>query len=146
MLDDTPSKRRVGALISHVHTAWQDDVRQSLGRRQSPVLGASAELLAQISLAGISQSLLAERIGLTKQAVQQGLDQLESAGLVRRDPDPVDRRAKYVVLTEAGLYALEARREAEKEVERLWRDRLGKKGLNRLRKALEAILETPSAS
>ena len=73
---------------------------------------------------------------MSKQAVQQSIDQLEKLGLVRRDPDPVDKRAKYVVLTEAGLYALEARRDAERDVERQWEKLLGKKTVQRLRKAL----------
>lgn len=138
MLDELP-KRRVGSLLDDAREIWQEDLRRSLERRQSPLLGAGAELLGHISLAGISQSLLAERLGLTKQAVQQTLDQLEKTGLVRRAPDPVDRRAKYIVLTETGLYALEARREAEREVERLWRDEIGKKRFDRLRRTLLRI-------
>ena len=40
------------------------------------------------------RAALTARLGLSKQAVQQLLDQLESAGLVRREPDPADKRAK----------------------------------------------------
>jgi DNA-binding MarR family transcriptional regulator len=133
---DGPIKPRLGALLQDAQTAWQRDVRKALEKRNAPVLGASADLLTQLSLAGISQSLLAERLGLSKQAVQQSLDYLERLGLVRRDPDPVDKRAKYAVLTEAGLFALEARRDAEREVERAWGEVLGKKTFTRLRKAL----------
>jgi DNA-binding MarR family transcriptional regulator len=133
---DGPSKPRLGALLQLAQSAWQQAVREELERRQAPALGAGAELLVHLSLAGISQSLLAERLGMSKQAVQQSLDHLERLGLVRRDPDPVDKRAKYAVLTEAGLFALEARRDAEREVERRWRDELGKKTVTRLRKTL----------
>jgi DNA-binding MarR family transcriptional regulator len=133
---DGPAKPRLGALLYSAQSAWQQDVRDELERRQAPALGAGAELLTHLSLAGISQSLLAERLGMSKQAVQQALDQLERLGLVRRDPDPVDKRAKYAVLTEAGLFALEARRDAEREVERRWTDELGKKAVSRLRKTL----------
>ncbi len=133
---DGPTKPRLGALLQLARSAWERAVREELDRRLAPALGAGAELLAHLSLSGISQSLLAERLGMSKQAVQQTLDQLERLGLVRRDPDPVDKRAKYAVLTEAGLFALEARRDAEREVERQWRDELGKKALARLRKTL----------
>jgi DNA-binding MarR family transcriptional regulator len=92
-----------------------------------------------LSLSGISQSLLAERMGLTKQAVQQSLDQLEKLALIRREPDPVDKRAKYVVLTEAGLFALETRRDAEKEAEKLLKDALGKKAVKELSKGLRKL-------
>jgi len=133
---DGPAKPRLGALLNQAQSAWRDAVRQALARRQAPAIGAGMELLAQLSLSGISQSLLAERLGMSKQAVQQSIDQLVRLGLVRRDPDPVDKRAKYVVLTETGLYALEARRDAERDVERQWEKALGKKTVTRLRKAL----------
>ena len=133
---DGPAKPRLGTLLANVQSAWRDAVRASVARRQAPALGAGAHLLAQLSLAGISQSLLAERLGMSKQAVQQAVDLLDRQGLIRRAPDPIDKRAKYVVLTEAGLYALEAHRDAEREVERQWAELLGKKTVNRLRKAL----------
>ena len=141
---DGPAKPRLGALLQSAQSAWQHAVRKELDRRQAPALGAAAELLTHISLSGLSQSLLAERLGMSKQAVQQSLDQLEHLGLVRRDPDPVDKRAKYAVLTEAGLFALEARRDAEREIERQWEEELGKKTVNRLRKALRKTGRVPS--
>ena len=45
---------------------------------------------------------LAERSGLTKQAVGEALDDLERMGYVERAPDPVDGRAKIIRLTERG--------------------------------------------
>ncbi len=138
MLDGQP-KPRLGALLGDAKEAWRVALGEALARRHAPLLGAGGDLLAQLSLSGISQSLLAERMGLTKQAVQQSLDQLEKLGLIRREPDPVDRRAKYVVLTEAGLVALETRRDAEKEAEKLLRDALGKKALKQLGKSLKKL-------
>ena len=136
---DGQSKPRLGALLGDAQDAWRDTLAAALVKRNAPVLGAGAELLAELSLSGISQSLLAERMGLTKQAVQQSLDQLEKLGLIRREPDPVDRRAKYVVLTEAGLIALETRRDAEKEAEKLLKEALGKKALKQLGKGLKKL-------
>jgi len=136
---DGQSKPRLGALLTTAQETWRAALGEALTRRKAPLLGAGADLLAQLSLAGISQSLLAERMGLSKQAVQQSLDQLEKLALVRRESDPVDRRANYVVLTQAGLYALEAGREAEKEAEKLLRDALGKKTLKQLAKGLRKL-------
>jgi DNA-binding MarR family transcriptional regulator len=136
---DGQSKLRLGALLSEAQEAWRLALTTALVKRKAPVLGAGAELLAELSLSGISQSLLAERMGLTKQAVQQSLDQLEKLALIRREPDPVDRRAKYVVLTEAGLFALETRRDAEKEAEGQLKDALGKKTVKQLSKGLRKL-------
>jgi DNA-binding MarR family transcriptional regulator len=138
MLDGQP-KPRLGTLLGDAQEAWRLALGEALARRQAAPLGAGADLLAQLSLSGISQSLLAERMGLTKQAIQQSLDQLEKLALIRRDPDPIDRRAKYVVLTEAGLVALETRRDAEKEAEKLVRDAMGKKALKQLGKSLKKL-------
>lgn len=138
MLDGQP-KPRFGALLADAQEAWRRALAEALARRDIPQLGAGAELLAQLSLSGISQSLLAERMGLTKQAIQQSLDQLEALALIRREPDPVDRRAKYVVLTEGGLYALETRRDAEKDAERALREAMGKKALKQLGKGLRKL-------
>jgi DNA-binding MarR family transcriptional regulator len=136
---DGQSKPRLGALLDDAQDTWRLTLTAALDKRNAPALGAGAELLSELSLSGISQSLLAERMGLTKQAVQQSLDQLEKLGLVRREPDPVDRRAKYVVLTEAGLVALETRRDAEKEAEKRLKDALGKKALKQLGKGLRKL-------
>lgn len=136
---DGETKPRLGALLAEGQAVWRHALAEALERRKAPVLGAAADLLPHLSLSGISQSLLAERMDLTKQAVQQSLDQLEKLGLIRREPDPVDKRAKYVVLTDAGLYALEARRDAEKEVEKLLRDIMGKKAVKQLGKGLRNL-------
>ena len=40
--------------------------------------------------------------------VTEAIDGLERDGLVRRDPDPADRRAKRISLTAAGQAAVEA--------------------------------------
>jgi DNA-binding MarR family transcriptional regulator len=45
---------------------------------------------------------LAEDLGLSSGAMTNRLDRLEQAGLLRRLPDPSDRRSLHVELTEAG--------------------------------------------
>jgi DNA-binding MarR family transcriptional regulator len=47
-------------------------------------------------------SELAEHAGVTLSTMSLTLKRLEAAGLVRRDPDPADRRVTNVRLTEAG--------------------------------------------
>lgn len=50
----------------------------------------------------VRQNVLAERIGVEAMTLSTSLDRLEARGLVLRQPDPVDRRAKLVHLTAAG--------------------------------------------
>lgn len=50
----------------------------------------------------ISQSELAERVGLDGSSLVRLIDLLEARGLIERRVDPADRRARRIVLTEAG--------------------------------------------
>lgn len=52
---------------------------------------------------------LAEHLGVTASTMSITLKRLESAGYVRRDRDPSDRRAMNVRLTEAGVRMKEVR-------------------------------------
>ena len=63
-------------------------------------------LLPHIDLEGTRVTELAERLGVSKQAVSQLLDDLESCGVVARTVDPADARAKRVVFTALGKKGL----------------------------------------
>lgn len=52
--------------------------------------------------AAVHQVELAEQVGIEGPSLVRLLDQLCAAGLVRRDEDPDDRRAKTITLTDAG--------------------------------------------
>ena len=58
-----------------------------------------------------SQLALARRLGIDRTVMTYLLDDLETAKLVSRRPDPKDRRARHVVLTAKGRRTLEAARE-----------------------------------
>ncbi len=49
-----------------------------------------------------SQAKLAEALGIDRTVMTYLLDELEAAGLVVRRPDPRDRRARLIDLTDAG--------------------------------------------
>lgn len=66
------------------------------GSRGYMMLSAIAE--AQCS----SQVALAERLGLDRTTVTYLLDGLEGENLVKRRPDPADRRVRHVNLTDPG--------------------------------------------
>jgi DNA-binding MarR family transcriptional regulator len=63
-----------------------------------------------------TQTELAEMVGLDKTTMVVALDELERAGLAERRPSPDDRRARIVVVTEAGKRKVA---EAEKVKERV---------------------------
>ncbi|TWF79680.1 DNA-binding MarR family transcriptional regulator [Pseudonocardia hierapolitana] len=53
-----------------------------------------------------TQLAMAQRLGVDRTVMTYLLDDLEKAGLVERKPDPADRRARRVVLTERGTARL----------------------------------------
>ena len=82
---------------------------------------------------------LAERSGLTKQAVGEAVAELEKLGYVERVPDPRDGRAKIIRLTPRGLDGCLTGRRVFAEIEREWANELGEELLRGLREAVEAI-------
>lgn len=87
-------------------------INKAIRRRMEETLGefdlAYGEwgILGHLSLSGppyrSSPGQLSEKEGLSSGAMTNRLDRLEAAGLVRRLPDPSDRRALVVELTDKG--------------------------------------------
>lgn len=134
----------LGKLLQKAGESWQAELRRSLAGQLPPAaLGAGAAVLAALDpAAGASQTALTAQMGLSKQAVQQLLDQLEAQGLVRRESDPADRRAKRVVLTPDGAAAAISRAGASANLDARLRDTLGRKRFKALRKALRELAGT----
>src|SRR3954452_14414499 len=73
----------------------------------------------------VRPSDLAARIGMTKQALNYLLGQMEQAGYLQRRGDPGDQRAKRIHLTKRGDRAVQAIREIVTDVEAEWARELG---------------------
>lgn len=72
---------------------------------------SQAGSLLLVDRAGTRLTELAQRAGVSRQAMMQAVDQLQGLGCVRRTADPGDGRAKIVRLTAKGLrHRAEARR------------------------------------
>ncbi|MGE3288090.1 MAG: MarR family winged helix-turn-helix transcriptional regulator [Pseudonocardia sp.] len=67
--------------------------------------------------AGRSQRELGELLAIDPSAVVAIVDDLERGGLVRREPDPTDRRTRRVVATEAGRVRMREARAGARSVE-----------------------------
>jgi DNA-binding MarR family transcriptional regulator len=61
-----------------------------------------------------TQAALAQAIGADKTRIIATLDELQQAGLIGREPDPADRRARLLSITEAGR---RTRRAARAEIQ-----------------------------
>lgn len=85
---------------------------------------------------GMRVSDLAERIGMTKQALGEFATALEGLGLMESVRDPADRRVRIVRPTALGRTVVDASAGLITEVEAAWRDRVGARNWDRLRDLL----------
>jgi DNA-binding MarR family transcriptional regulator len=102
---------------------------------------SQAVALLQVERTGTRLSELAQRAGITKQAMMQLVDDLQGMGCVRRVPDPQDSRAKIVRLTARGLRLRASARKAIQAVESRIRRRLGGRRYEGLRGLLVELKE-----
>ncbi|KAA6223216.1 MarR family transcriptional regulator [Streptomyces albofaciens JCM 4342] len=92
--------------------------------------------------AGLTSTELAERLGITKQAAGQLVDELEKSGYLQRRPHPAGGRRKLVVLTEQALKHLVVAGGILRELEDELAVRLQREGLTMPRAELAALVRT----
>jgi DNA-binding MarR family transcriptional regulator len=85
---------------------------------------------------GERPSELAAQSGMTKQAMNYLLGQLEGLGYVERRPDPQDARSRCVHLTDRGTAVIGVVRARVLEIERAWAAELGGEDFEQLRRLL----------
>lgn len=88
---------------------------------------------------------LAKRAAMTKQSMSELVAQLERKGLVAREPDPHDSRARLIRFTAAGEAWLDAFGNAVAAAEAEIAAQVGKDTLSRLKADLERCTPTPQA-
>lgn len=93
-------------------------------------------LLSLTPVEGMTVTALADRVGMTKQALGEFANDLEGRGLVESVRDPADRRVRILRPTAAGLAAVEDGDRLIREVEQRWRERVGARDWDRLRELL----------
>lgn len=92
---------------------------------RNQVGAAHIHITRHLAIGGSRLTDLAASAGMSKQAMADLVDQCEAWGLVRREADPYDKRARRVLFTEAGLAWLEAFRRAVIQAEAEFRQAVG---------------------
>jgi DNA-binding MarR family transcriptional regulator len=87
--------------------------------------------------------LLAERAGMSKQAMNQLLRSLEGLGYLARSAGPDEGRARIVHLTKRGRAAYAKIHEILQAIEREWSAELGPKHFAQLKALLLRVWESP---
>lgn len=137
---EAADQHRTGSLISRSHHLVRRRIEVALtaaGLQAARHFGA----LTVLAAGPCSQQQLARRLGVSEQAVLQIVDDLEDAGLVVRDRDPLDRRRYALRPTPAGQEARLRSREVVEAAEADLGRTLGTEGRAELRALLVKLLQ-----
>ncbi|MEO8758876.1 MAG: MarR family transcriptional regulator [Devosia sp.] len=115
---------------------FDDEMR---ARGYAWVAEARGAIVGHLRPGGLPQSALAGALGVSKQAIQQFVDELVSDGAVERVADPNDGRGKIVRLTTLGVAFIEEGNEVKRAIERRYRGKIGKQRLAELNAALDEL-------
>lgn len=106
----------VGYNLKRAYVVFSTDFRRALGDGGfAPRVFSALALIVQFPQ--ITQSALARKLGIERSGLVAIIDDLESRGLVARQPVPGDRRAQALAPTEAGVVAYQDARLAVRQHE-----------------------------
>lgn len=98
----TPPRRFFGMRLLWTARVWRRAVDKVLAEHGlSEATALPLTVLYRLG-DGVRQGVLADRVGVEGPSLVRLLDQLQATGLIERQEDPADRRAKIIYLTEAG--------------------------------------------
>lgn len=135
--DDRWRQTHLGRLLGHAMRRFDARVLQLMARdvqvplalshlaARDQVSAAHIHITRHLSLSGDRLTDLAARAGMTKQSMANLVDQCEAWGLVTREADPLDARARRVCFTPTGLAWLAAFRAAVAQAESEFRAEVG---------------------
>ncbi|WEX77324.1 MarR family transcriptional regulator [Sinorhizobium numidicum] len=91
----------IGMLLTDVSRLLRGAFDRKVNAMELGITPGEARTLIQVALTeGIKQAEIATRMGIEPMTLSAYLDRLEALQLVARVPDPADRRAKNVVMTD----------------------------------------------
>lgn len=116
-------------------------IAEDLAKRgYAKVRPAHSALLANLEFEGSSITEVADRAGMTKQAMGLLVAELENLGYIARAADEKDRRAHIITLTESGRKLLADTLEIVDGIEDRYSNILGERTMAGLRTGLAAFL------
>ncbi|MDD0816102.1 helix-turn-helix domain-containing protein [Curvibacter sp. HBC28] len=135
--DDAWRQTHLGRLMGHALRRFDERVLTLMAHNievplalsnlaaRAQVSAAHIHITRHLALEGSRLTDLAASAGMSKQAMADLVTQCEAWGLVRREPDPLDARARRVCFTATGLTWLQAFRDAVAQAEAEFRQAVG---------------------
>ncbi len=119
---------------------WMDESLQNGLQKAGyrPRTRTQTMILIHISNGVTRAAELARALGVSRQAIQQQINDLEEDELVTQIPDPTDRRANRIVFSERGSELINQAMDTLRGAEQTLAMRLGYETVSQLRRALMA--------
>jgi DNA-binding MarR family transcriptional regulator len=136
-IDDGWRLTHLGRLLGHAMRRFDERVLSLMANNvevplalsnlaaRSQISAAHIHITRHLTLEGSRLTDLAQRAGMSKQAMGDLVDQCEAWGLVVREPDPHDTRARLVRFTPTGLAWLQAFKDVVIQAEAEFRSEVG---------------------
>jgi DNA-binding MarR family transcriptional regulator len=129
-------------LLVRLFRVMNDETVRRVRDEGFPLQPSFPRLLAYVDEErGSRVSALAKKLGVTRQAVSQLLDEIEAEGCVERRPDPTDGRAVRVHFTPKGRRMLACGMRAMTAIEAEYAALIGKAELGQVKAHLARLLE-----
>lgn len=140
---DFQSRRwnNIGRLLSLSFSLFNDRSVSKVRGRGFDDFSFVYKLVRIMNVDGTHIHLLAQRSGMTPQAMGRLVKRVESRGYVNVETDPDDARAKRVVYTKKGTNLAIAALGAINEVEAEFKKKLGAKDMAELRRILSKLID-----
>lgn len=133
----------IGRLFLLAHRNFSELAVQKLHHYGHSQLSlAHTNLLANLDTQGTRITVLAERAGVTKQAMGSLVSELERKGYIGRTADPTDGRAVLITFTAMGWQFLRDAYQVKQEIEAVYTAVLGETGFQTLQTLLATLLAT----
>ena len=137
----TPSRPPLGLLLRLVHQHWTQAVEAALDEAGfGDIRPPHANVFTFARPEGIQVSELTKLAHVRKQTMTQAVEELERLGYVERRPDPNDRRARLVFLTERGKGVRPIAMATGRLVDERWSEIAGSEEIEQIKHALQRLL------
>jgi len=138
---DPPQTLNSIALLGRAYSLLGFQIVEGVVGAGFPQKPSHSAVFAQITADGSRLSDLARGANMTPQAMGELVDELEKMQYVVRRPDPTDRRAKLIVLTEKGQACIAAGIATIQGIEERMTETLGERGHRQLRRLLQRLID-----
>lgn len=146
MSTSSPQRLHIGQLLVQLTRLFQTELfDRLLAAGLSDARVSHTHVTAYIKAEGSRLSELAAQARMTLPAMSELVDDLQRLGIVERRPDPHDKRAKLICLTDAGWQAMRTAHRVIADIEADYARRVGPDRFEATAQTLDALLRSLAA-